>query len=275
MVYLNGGFINVEKIYPYSGIFNLQSVFETLSNTPTISFVGYASATGINGSEISIPLNSLTGGIATSPSEGDIVIVAYGAGSYNTAYPTSSRTVNTSGYADIFSDMLSTVGSGSTAHIGNVSYKIMGVSPDSSVTISSVSGGTTSYMAGAGQAWVFRSSGEFSIGGNIISDTSTSLTPASQTIEKFTNSVFTNSVFLSFIFGGHSRGATEVWSSASFDNFYSVGANDTRDFSLGVGYKSPTSFSSFTPSFSLVVSDSSSYTHSIALVELITTRTFL
>lgn len=248
------------------GIWTLRSTaqFPKKKSLP-ISFVGYATATHVNGSSFSIPLNSLTGGIATSPTAGDIVIVSYGASSYTTAYPSSSRSVSTSDYLEIFSNMLSTVGSSSYAHIGNVAYKIMGVSPDSSVTISAVSGGTTSYMAGAGQAWVFRSSGEFSIGGNIISDTSTSLAPASQTIE-----TFPNSLVLSFIFGGHSRGANEVWSSVSFDNFYSLGANDTRDFSLGVGYKnSPTSYSSFVPSFSLVTTDSTSYTHSIALVELI------
>lgn len=248
------------------GIWNLNSTvqFSKKKSLP-ISFVGYASAVHANGTSFSISLSSLTGGIATSPSAGDIVIVSYGASSYNTEYPTSSRSVSTSGYTDIFSNMLSTIGTSSFAHIGNVAYKVMPASPDTSVTISAVTGGTTSYMAGVGQAWVFRSAGTFSIGDNTVTDTSTSLTPASQTI----NSI-PNSIVMGFLFGGHGAGSSAIWSSSSFDTFYSRGSNDTRDFSLGVGYKvSPVSYSSFTPSFSLITSDSASYTHSIALVELI------
>lgn len=248
------------------GIWNLDSTvqFSKKKSLP-ITFVGYASAIHSNGSSFSISLSSLTGGIATSPSAGDIVIVSYGAGSYNTEYPTSSRSVSTSGYTDIFDSMLSTIGTSTYAHIANVAYKVMEASPDASVTVSAVTGGTTAYMAGVGQAWVFRSSGTFSIGDNIVTDTSTSLTPASQTI-----GTLPNSVVLSFLFGGHGLSTSAVWSSSSFDTFYSVGANDTRDFSLGVGYKeSPISYSSFTPSFSLVATDNAGYTHSIALVELV------
>jgi len=94
----------------------------------TLLYVGGTSgAGGGSTSSASISLTSLTGGAASSPSTGDLVIVAHGFG--GTADKAVSITTGYTEVAELFS-------SDSYANNFALAYKIMGGTPDTTVTVS-------------------------------------------------------------------------------------------------------------------------------------------
>ena len=91
-----------------------------------IEYVGGTTATGAS-SDYAVSLTSLSGGIASSPSEGDIVIVNTGAASDGVDIDVG---VTTSGYTEIYE----LYEQDNTNSNSAVCWKIMGSSPDTSVT---------------------------------------------------------------------------------------------------------------------------------------------
>lgn len=87
----------------------------------TIVYVGGIAGSALNGANVTLDLTALTGGIASSPSEGDIIIVNGGHSSADAV----DAGVSTSGYTEIV-DQTNTVQQ-------SVSWKVMGASPDASV----------------------------------------------------------------------------------------------------------------------------------------------
>lgn len=97
-------------------------------------FVGGKCANALNGGDVTVDLTTLAGGIASSPSAGDIVL-AFGAAHLSVG-------INTAGYTSIYADALMVV-----------SYKIMGATPDTSVV--GEGGGNANHCSVYG-AMVFR-----------------------------------------------------------------------------------------------------------------------
>lgn len=117
--------------------------FPFTGTTTFPTFVGYASATTGNGGNVTIDLTSLAGGSDTSPSENDLVIVS--AACEAISYPsisTSGYTALTSTYANDSYDVRATT-----------RYKVMGATPDTSI---SVTGSGDANGATAAMAFVFR-----------------------------------------------------------------------------------------------------------------------
>lgn len=108
-----------------------------------ITYVGGTTGFGEE-DDYDISLTSLTGGIASSPSEGDIVVINWG------VYRTSDQTmtVNTSGYtkiADLYSN------DSTDTNLG-CAYKIMGATPDTVVNVNG-SGAATGGANAVIQVW--------------------------------------------------------------------------------------------------------------------------
>lgn len=101
----------------------------------TVGFAGTASTTNVS-------LTSLTGGIASAPSENDIVIVAYSASSNFSGTPTVS------GYT-VIAQLLQLNAKYSKLH---VSYKKMTATPDTSITLS----GSSDFFNCTAAVYVFR-----------------------------------------------------------------------------------------------------------------------
>jgi len=95
-----------------------------------IEYVGGKTFTrgGSASSTTTVPLTDLTGGIGTQPQEGDIVIASVNIGSYASNYATSQLP---SGYTQI----AALYGNNNYDNSHNVSYKIMGATPDTSIVI--------------------------------------------------------------------------------------------------------------------------------------------
>jgi hypothetical protein len=183
---------------------------------------GYVEGFGGTSSNKIISLTSLTGGIGSRPSPGDFVLVYFGTGSNN------NRNLIIAGYTEI--DDLS---SSDTIRTNlTVGYKFMGVTPDTSFTLT---GGTlNSDDAGAVYVSVWR---------NV--DVSSPLAVTSTT-ERGSNSVLCNPPAITPFFtpgavivaggsGGHTDG-TDTYSSSDLTAFRSVGGNDTYDVTIGGGY---------------------------------------
>jgi hypothetical protein len=182
---------------------------------------GYVEGFAGTTSNITITLTSLTGGLASSPAAGDIVIVYFGTSS------TADRNLVVSGYTEVVelysNDLIDT----------NlvVAYKFMGVTPDTSFTLT---GGTLSTAdAGAVAVQVWR---------NVNVGTPLDVTQTTSTI---TDSVLANppaitpitsgAVVVAGGAGAHSDG-TQTFSSSNLTGFISVGAVDNFDVTIGLGY---------------------------------------
>lgn len=90
------------------------------------------SATGLTTQTISASLTALTGGIAGSAAAGDIVIVVASAASNNGSTPTVPS-ISTAGYTNLTSALFADGTSGNDSNM-KVAYKVMGGTPDTSVS---------------------------------------------------------------------------------------------------------------------------------------------
>jgi hypothetical protein len=110
-----------------------------------IEYVGGNSNSGATNTTVSVSLTNLTGGLSSSAAEGDIVIVC----TSNTDYSTPS--VSTSGYSNFYSAL-----SRGATYPNNMisSYKIMGSTPDT--TVSCVFSSGLSVKAAAVAVYVWR-----------------------------------------------------------------------------------------------------------------------
>jgi len=209
--------------------------------------VGYATASSANGGAVTINLNNMqipNGSLSFSNGsvqEGDLIVFAYGAG---TQY-VSGMDVATAGYTKVFSSALT--GNDSYDCVGNIAYKVATAS-DTSVSSTSVTGTNVFYASSVGAVMVFRISngiGTFNISNPMSSTRSNSAIPPVPSI-----SSPTGNIAIAFAVSGHVYGAINM-ASTSFDQFISKGQNDTRDGTIGLGYKSLTSGQSFSPSISI------------------------
>lgn len=173
-------------------------------------------------SDATISLTSLTGGLASAPAAGDLVIVYFGTGS------TTVRDLFVSGYSVI--QRRSSSDNYDTNLV--VARKFMGGTPDTSFTLT---GGTFSADdAGAVAVQVWRGV-----------NTTTPLDVASisragnnsvRCDPPFITPITSGAIIVAGGAGAHNAG-TRTYSSSDLTDFISVGANDTNDVTIGLGYK--------------------------------------
>src|SRR3990172_2402731 len=133
----------VDKFTSYRNLIEKIKVYE--ARAATIEFVGGASASGINAA-YNMSLTALTGGIASAPAQGDIVIVINMIANTTNGNPG----VGTAGYTEI-ADLYR----GNDTYDTNLStnYKVMSASPDTTASCNPSSG---SSIASDCVAMVFR-----------------------------------------------------------------------------------------------------------------------
>lgn len=212
-----------------------------------IEYVGGTTAaiTGNASSTTNVSLTSLTGGIATSPAANDVVVVYYGTGS------TTDRSigVTTTGYVEA-QELYSNDTNDTNL---SVSYKVMGASPDTQVTVSAT--GSTA-DAGAVVIQVWRNVDQvipFDVGSTTATGTNSvlcnppSITPTT-----------VGAVIISGGAGAHTAGV-RTFSSSDLSNFASVGSNSSTDVTVGVGSKNWTSGAFNPAAFTFSTADSVSY----------------
>ena len=217
--------------------------------TPVASptFVGRTTAgiTGTTATTTNVSLTSLTGGLASAPVQNDLVIVYYGVGSA----VDRSIGVTTAGYTEV-AELYSSDGYATNL---SVSYKFMGATPDTQVTVSAT--GSTS-DSGAVAIHVWRDV-------NLASPLDVTSTTATGTNSVLCNPpaitpVTTGAVIVSGGAGGHTDGA-QTFSSSDLSNFATIGKNLTYDATVGVGSAVWTSGAFDPAQFTFSGSNSSSY----------------
>lgn len=120
------------------------------SGGPEIELVGYSGIGFSGGGGFTLYLTSLTGGLDTSPSEGDLVIITIAKTTPEDGSLTPDCTVTSpAGYTNV----VNRFANDSDQHFFGVNYKIQGATPDASVQ---VQGTFSSVYAGTAIASVWR-----------------------------------------------------------------------------------------------------------------------
>lgn len=187
----------------------------TNQGNETTQYVGSSTAIGFN-TETVVSLTGLTGGIASLPRAGDIVVVAVATGS------TASRSQAVTGYTQI--DALYSNDNYDTNLF--VGYKVMGATPDTTVTIPA-SGADGDAQRVSIQVWR-----------NVSFDSATTVTTINTVLANppaITTST-DNNVLL--IFGAGGRAGNDGLYAASYlsDFRTGVGSDNTNDVIIGSGY---------------------------------------
>jgi hypothetical protein len=205
---------------------------------------GYVQGFSGTTSNVTISLTSLTGGLASAPAAGDLVIVYFGTGAIG------DRNLVVSGYtevAELFSD---------DTYETNlaVAYKFMGGTPDTSFVLSNGTGNSSEAGAVAVQVWR---------GVNVTTPLDVAATTATGLNSVECNPpaitpVTSGAVIVSGGAGAHT-GGVGVYSSSNLTSFISVGASDSYDVTIGLGYHRWTSGAFDPAQFTFSLSDSTTF----------------
>jgi hypothetical protein len=177
---------------------------------------GYAGTT----SDIVVPLTTLTGGTDSAPSADDIVVVCFSISSTATrAIVIAGYTIIATGYANDTYDTELRAG-----------YKLMGVTPDTTVTLT---GGTISTAAaGAVEVHVWRGV-DLVTPIDVTTVTTTGTNGAVPTPPPITP-ITPGAIILAGAGNAHNEG-TETFGASYLSNFITAGGNDTNDATGGLG----------------------------------------
>ena len=212
-----------------------------------IQFVGRTTA-GITGSGLptDVSLTSLTGGLASAPVEGDLVIVYYGTGS-NADRAIGVTTADYTEVAELYSDDTYDTNL-------SVSYKFMGATPDTQVQVSATGQADDS---GAVAIHVWRGVDPV-LPLSVVSTTATGVNSVLCNPPAITP-VTTGAVIVSGGAGGHVAGV-RTYSSSNLSNFATIGGpEDTYDVTVGVGSAVWTSGAFDPAAFTFSGTDSTQY----------------
>lgn len=194
-----------------------------------IQFVGYVQGTklGAASGDTTLSLTSLTGGIASSAAENDLVVAMFGTGS--SADRTLAITDGSTAYTLIGSEMYANASNNDTNF--RMCYKFMGATPDTTTTFGPTGNAND---AGAMACMVFR--------GVHLTTPLDGVTPVESSA---TNTVLFNSSAITpassgawvvvAAAGGHGTVATGTFSSSDLSNFITQMSDDSYDVSTGMG----------------------------------------
>lgn len=205
-----------------------------------IKFVGSKTFTSnATVSSVSVSLTDLTGGISSSPSAGDFVLIYLGLATDGLSV---APTMSVTGYTPVGSVVFA---NGTYEANLLVAYKFMGVTPDTSANMNwSGSGVVSGEDARAGAIFVFRGVDQTTP----VEDDGTRSSTSSTLIANFSAKPVGLDGGRACVAGGISahRQGIQTYSSFDLDGFISAGVNDNNDCSVGAGYKLDLS-ASFTP----------------------------
>ena len=212
---------------------------------------GYVQGFAGTAGNITITLTSLTGGLASSPSTDDLVIVYFGAGSV------ADINLIVSGYTEIVE-----LYSNDTFDTNLVvAQKFMGATPDTSFTLTPASGNTsptgTLDNAGAVAVQVWR--GVDSVTPFDVTQTTDSEQATVLCDPPPITPITSGAIIVSGGAGAHIRGSLGTYSSSDLTAFLSAAGNDVNDATIGLGYHVWTSGSFDPAAFTFSGSDSTSF----------------
>jgi len=190
------------------------------------TFVGRTTAgiTASSSTTTNVSLTSLTGGLASAPVQNDLVIVYYGVGSDRNR----AIGVTTAGYTEV-AELFADNDGGYDTNL-SVNYKLMGVTPDTQVTVSATGDLADS---GAVAIHVWRNV-NLASPLDVTSTTATAINTVLCNPPAITP-VTAGAVIVSGGAGGHNRGV-QTYSSSNLSNFATIGGpDDTNDVTVGVG----------------------------------------
>ncbi len=228
-------------------------------NAGIIYVGGRTQAVTASTTDQTISLTSLSGGVASAPATGDLVIAYLGVGS--TAF--SARTI--SGYTRTVSisadDTFDT-------YLG-VYYKFMGATPDTSLVIT---GGTASASnAGAIAVEVWRNVDSI-LPFDVTTTTATGINSVLCNPPAITP-VTPGAIIVAGGAGAHNQ-STATFSSSDLTAFLSSGGNSTNDVTIGLGYKVWESGAFDPAAFTFSGSDSTNFSWAAATLALYPTQGF-
>lgn len=217
----------------------------------TIEFVGGAVYTSFASSSArTMALNSgLTGGIASSVSEGDLVIAAYSG--YSTADRTLPITDGTTSYTLIGSELYSNDSNDTNLR---VAYKFMGSTPDTTTTFDG--GGATG--DGAGRIVLVFRGVDPTTPLDVAAVTGTGINSCLANPPSITP--VTPGAFIVAVGAGATGTTRNTFSSSDLTDFFTGFSQQTRDGTIGAGHKDDWTSGAFNPSaFTFGGSDSTSF----------------
>jgi hypothetical protein len=216
-----------------------------------IEYVGGTTGTNSGGNNWTVSLTSLSGGLATSPSIGDLVVVYYGIGATSS---TLSPSVASTGYT-----LIATRGANddNDANLG-VSYKVLSTAETEVVL-------TATGLTGRGAAvavYVLRgATDQYSNFFNIVTASGINSVLCDPPAITPTNP---GSVILAGGVGAHTRGVA-TFSSSNLTSFISAGVNATGvDATIGLGYVDWTSGEFNPAAFTFSAADSTTFSWAAA-----------
>lgn len=232
-----------------------QKLLKPANAATGIQYVGgYVMSSTTMTSNVSVPLTSLTGGVASSPSTGDLVTLYFGVSHNSTTPPTPTAT----GYSTIA--LLNSNDSHDALLL--VSYKLL-TAADTSITINanSVSGNALSVYVSVWRnidaTYPFDVAATTATGQNSVLANPPAITP-----------VTSGSYIIAGAEGAHVAG-TQTYSSSDLTNFLSSGADGSnRDSTIGGGYNQWTSGTFDPAQFTFSSSDNTAYSWAAATLAL-------
>jgi hypothetical protein len=202
-----------------------------------------------------ITLTSLTGGLSTAPEEGDVVIFAFSIGAAF-ASPISYKINTFTEIANLFAN-----DAGDT--ILQVGYKVMSVSPDTTVTLT---GGTSNTLFGGSVAiQVWRGVNETPL--DVTPTTATQINTVIPNPPAITP-VTANSQIIVIAGGVHFAGDSQTYAASYLDNFITSSSNDTYDSIIGMGNVEWISGTYDPASFTFSGTDSADYSNASVTIAL-------
>ena len=219
-----------------------------------LEFVGSRTyAAGGSGNDMTVPLTTLTGGIASAPRAGDLVVVFVGASkrtTNQTTTPTGFTSIN-----EISAFKSFTFGPGRASNL-RASLKVMGSTPDTDFVIPGGTGSTSNALAVS--IYVFAKA--------------SSATPASANSSAIDSHPQPPSITPTFngsiiLCAGHTHDfSVAVFTSSDFDDFITVISEDSNDGVIGSGRFEWTSGAFAPAKFGSASGESNAASTSISLV---------
>lgn len=202
---------------------------------------------------------NLTGGIATTPAEGDLVIVAYAVGTGTSRNPTLNITT---GYTAVFNQIFQVDATTTSTKFG-VWYKRMGATPDTQFTRSGTGNGLD---GGVIAVHVWRNV-DATTPFDVTTTTSQSADTAIPNPPAITP-VTTNAVILVAAGAGSATGNQRTFTAAYLSNFRTAGSDDDFDATVGIGSIAWTSGAYDPAAWTFSTTDSTNYSYVAATMAL-------
>jgi hypothetical protein len=189
-------------------------------------------------------LGTLSGGLASSPSNGDIIIVYFGTGS------TADRNLVVSGYTEV-----AELYANSTFDTNLVvAYRVYSFGAG---TITLTGGSLSANDAGAVAIQVWR--GVDAVTPLDVTSTTATTTNSVLCDPPAITPITNGAIIISGGAGAHNEGGGQTFSSSDLTGFISVGQGDTNDVTVGLGYKVWTSGAFDPAQFTFSEADSTTY----------------